>query len=266
MLDPLDGVVGWILIHIHDFFSLITDHANSLSWILSIVLLTLLVRLVMFPLVLKGFRTSRAMRNLTPRINELRKQYKGNKDELNKRTMELYQSAGVNPLMGCLPFIVQIPIFVALYTVLRKVANGSVGYGFSVALVSGLRRAHFLGAPLAAHFFNSSTVIRSLGASPVVTRIVIAFAMMVWGFTTFLVVHRSYTWSIRRNMAYLSDSPFRMTTRLSTILMPLFALSGLYLPLGLILYVVTSNVFTLFQQELFRRFFDINTTETEFFW
>src|SRR5262245_17678528 len=81
------------------------------------------MRLVMVPLFIKQMHTQRAMTALTPQITELRKKYKGDRETLNSETMKLYQEAGVNPLMGCLPVVLQMPIFFALFSVLRYIAE-----------------------------------------------------------------------------------------------------------------------------------------------
>src|SRR5260370_12851313 len=83
------------------------------------------MRLLMLPLFVKQMHSQRAMTALTSKINEIRKKYKGDKEKLNAETMKLYQEAGVNPLMGCLPVVLQLPLFFALFNVLRALAEAS---------------------------------------------------------------------------------------------------------------------------------------------
>ncbi len=81
------------------------------------------MRLVMVPLFIKQMHTTRAMTSLQPQMAALRKKYKNDKQTLNQETMKLYQEAGVNPLMGCLPVVAQLPLFFSLFSVLRAIAE-----------------------------------------------------------------------------------------------------------------------------------------------
>ncbi len=90
---------------------------------ISIILLTLTVSLLLFPLTLKQTKSMRAMQEIQPEVKRLQKEYKGEKEELNKQLMALYQERGVNPAAGCLPLIIQMPIWFALYRVLWR-GNG----------------------------------------------------------------------------------------------------------------------------------------------
>ena len=85
------------------------------------------MRLVMVPLFIKQMHTTRAMSSLQPQMAALRKKYKNDKQTLNQETMKLYQEAGVNPLMGCLPMVLQLPLFFSLFSVLRAIADWKPG-------------------------------------------------------------------------------------------------------------------------------------------
>jgi YidC/Oxa1 family membrane protein insertase len=93
-------------------------HRITQNWGWAIILLSILIYFVLFPLTLKQMRSMKAMQALQPRMEEIRKLYKDNPQKLNKELMLLYKEHKVNPLGGCLPFILQIPIFFALYRVL----------------------------------------------------------------------------------------------------------------------------------------------------
>ena len=92
------------------------------SWIpnygIAIILLTVLVRLAMLPLTVKSMKSMKKMQQLAPEIEKLREKYKEDQQELNKRMMEMYRERGVNPVGGCLPLFLQMPIFIALYRML----------------------------------------------------------------------------------------------------------------------------------------------------
>ncbi len=100
-----------LLSYIHNFLG---------NWGWSIVVLTLLVRLVLFPLTYKGMVSMNKMKALSPKMKELQAKYKGDKQKLNAHMMELYKKHGANPMGGCLPMILQIPVFYGVYRVLQN--------------------------------------------------------------------------------------------------------------------------------------------------
>jgi YidC/Oxa1 family membrane protein insertase len=90
------------------------------NWGWSIILLTLFLQVLLFPLTLKSLKAQMAMRKLQPEITKLQKKYASEPSKLNAETMELYKKNGANPLGGCLPMVIQAPVFIALYTTLRN--------------------------------------------------------------------------------------------------------------------------------------------------
>ncbi|MGZ8566537.1 MAG: YidC/Oxa1 family membrane protein insertase [Actinomycetota bacterium] len=105
----LNGI-GWILAWIYDFVG---------NYGLSIIVLTIVIKVVLLPLGVKQIKSMQAMQSIQPKIKELQKKYKGNKEKVQQETMKLYKEAGVNPLGGCLPLLLQFPILIAMYAVLR---------------------------------------------------------------------------------------------------------------------------------------------------
>lgn len=104
------------------------------NWGLAIILLTISVKLVLYPLTLQSTRQMAAMQKLQPKLEALQKKHKDEPEKLQKETVELYRSEGVNPLGGCLPMLLQIPVFLALFFALTspdfsKVLAGSGGSG-----------------------------------------------------------------------------------------------------------------------------------------
>lgn len=85
------------------------------SYVLAILLLTIIVRTAILPLTIKQFRSSKAMQALQPQMAEIKKKYKDNPQKQQEETMKLFQTHQVNPMAGCLPLIVQMPVFIALY-------------------------------------------------------------------------------------------------------------------------------------------------------
>lgn len=111
--------LGWfaffgrfLLLLLHMFYGIIGN------WGVSIIALTLLVKGAFFPLTQASFRSSQAMQAIQPKLQEVRERYKDSPEELNKQTLALFRDNGVNPLAGCLPMLVQMPVWIALYNVL----------------------------------------------------------------------------------------------------------------------------------------------------
>ncbi len=86
---------------------------------IAIILLSILIKLILHPLTSKGLKSMQKMKEIQPKMNKLREKYKEDKEKLNQKMMELYQKEGVNPVGGCLPLLLQMPIFIALYRTLQ---------------------------------------------------------------------------------------------------------------------------------------------------
>jgi len=249
-LNPVYEAVAWVLKEIYGFLSPIFGTTSGWTWALSIVILVVLMRLIMVPLFIKQMHTTRAMSALAPQMQALRKKYKNDKQTLQQETMKLYQQAGVNPLMGCLPVVLQLPMFFALFSVLRAIAEWKPGeppkYGLTEQMVESARQAKILGVTIADKFLFSHGV-------PLHAKIVILAFVLISMATTYLTVRQS----MKRGMmpAATPDNPMGQSQKYMMYIMPFFALSGLYWPFGLVLYWVTTNVWTLGQQwVLFRRY------------
>ena len=110
---------GWLTVFAKPLFWLLENlHALVGNWGWAIVLLTVIVKMAFFPLSAASYKSMAKMRQLTPRLTKLREQYGDDKMKLNQAMMELYKTEKINPLGGCLPVVVQIPVFIALYWVL----------------------------------------------------------------------------------------------------------------------------------------------------
>ncbi len=105
----LDGI-GWTLAKIYD---LVPNYG------VAIILLTVLIRVVLLPLGVKQIKSMQAMQAIQPKVKEIQKKYKGNKQKAQEETMKLYKESGVNPLGGCLPLLLQFPILISMYAVIR---------------------------------------------------------------------------------------------------------------------------------------------------
>jgi len=110
---------GWLtVIAAPLFWVLKVFHGWAGNWGLAIILLTVLIKLIFFPLSAASYRSMAKMKLVTPRLMKLREQYGDDKVKMNQAMMDLYKTEKINPLGGCLPIVVQIPVFIALYWVL----------------------------------------------------------------------------------------------------------------------------------------------------
>lgn len=123
--DVLRYLFGWlyellkfILNYIHSGLDPVVG--SSFSWGLAIILMTIVVRLVLFPLTWRQYKSGLAMQGLQPKIKELQRKYKNDKAKLQQETMRLYQEYQVNPLASCLPLLLQMPVFISLYYAIRN--------------------------------------------------------------------------------------------------------------------------------------------------
>jgi YidC/Oxa1 family membrane protein insertase len=251
-LNILYDAVGWIVTKIWDGLTPIFGASSGWTWALTIIILVVAMRLVMVPLFIKQMHTTRAMSSLQPQMAALRKRYKNDKQTLNQETMKLYQEAGVNPLMGCLPVVAQLPLFFSLFSVLRAIAEWKPGqvpkYHLTLEMVTAAEHAKILGVSIADKFLFTGTLHVPLHA-----KIVILAAVLVSMATTYLTVRQS----MKRGMmpAASPDNPMGNSQKYMAYIMPFFALTGLYWPFGLVLYWVTTNLWTLGQQwALFKRY------------
>jgi YidC/Oxa1 family membrane protein insertase len=252
-LNPLYNAVAWVMAQIHTGLSLFMPSTSGQAWFLTIIVLVVAMRLILVPLFIKQMHSMRKMSALNPQLMELRKKYKGDKQTLNEETMRLYRENGVNPLGGCLPLLAQMPIFFALFNVLRQIAGWHAGLplpgGFSEATVKSAQNANILGAKI-----SDKVLFTAHGMYvPLHAKIVILGFVMISVATTFMTVRQS----TKRGMtpAMTPDNPMAASQKYMAYIVPFFALSGLYWAFGLVLYWVTTNVWTLGQQYvLFKRY------------
>jgi YidC/Oxa1 family membrane protein insertase len=108
---PLTGALGWALEYIH---------AQGAPWWLSIAILTIIVRSVLFPLTIRQVKSMRAMQDLKPDMDRIRAQYKDNRQRQQEEIMKLYQERQVNPFGSCFPLLIQMPIFITMFYVIRS--------------------------------------------------------------------------------------------------------------------------------------------------
>ena len=253
LLNPLYDAVAWVIMQLHALFGALFGPSSGWAWALTIAFLVIIMRLILLPLFIKQMHATRKMTALAPQVAELRKKYKNDRQKLNEETMKLYRENGANPLAGCLPVVAQLPVFFALFNVLRAISLDEPKYGLTPAVVHSAQTAHILGVTVADRFLSTllpPTLFPGIGTSQ---RIVIILTVIVSATTTFLTVRQS----MKRGMTPQVDpnNPMASSQKFMQYIVPVFALSGLYWQYGLVLYWVSTNLWTLGQQYvLFKRF------------
>jgi YidC/Oxa1 family membrane protein insertase len=245
ILYPLEWGVAWIMVAWHSLFTWLgMPAANGWTWVLSIVGLVLVIRTLLIPLFVRQIRSSRKLQLLQPEIKKIQDKYKGRTDPdsrqaMTRETMDLYKTSGTNPFASCLPILLQMPIFFALFRVL----NGIPQEGFSVGPFTSELRAQADAATIFGAQLSDTFLAAPVGSSP---QIIAAILVVLMTLTQF--------WSQRqlfmKNMPPAAlDSPFAKQQKLLLYVLPVvFAISGLWFPLGVIMYWFTSNLFTTAQQ------------------
>ncbi len=112
------NILGWLEVALKWSLNLFYDMVHNYG--IAIILVTLLVRVIMFPLTFKGSQSTAKMQELQPKIQELQAKYKSNPQKLNQEMAEFYKKEGYNPLSGCLPLLIQFPIFIAMYSLFNN--------------------------------------------------------------------------------------------------------------------------------------------------
>jgi YidC/Oxa1 family membrane protein insertase len=251
ILNPLFDAVAWVIMRIHAGLAVPFGASSGWAWGLSIVILVMLMRALMVPLFIKQVNAQRKMQSHMPQLQEIRKRYKNDKQRLNEETMKFYKENGINPLGGCLPLVAQLPVFYSLFYVLRAIAEWQPGqtpkYGLTEPVVESARQAHIFGATLADKF------LFPIAGETWPSRIVILCFVAVSATTTFLTMRQSSRRGMMQQGAMDPDNPMANTQKYMMYIAPFFALTGLYWQFGLVIYWVTTNVWTLGQQHILFR-------------
>jgi YidC/Oxa1 family membrane protein insertase len=236
ILSPLYYVVSWLIITFHSMFSQVFPADSGWAWGLSIVLLVLVVRAAMIPIFTKQIKSMRTMQALQPKMKGIQERYKNDRQRQSEEMMKLYREAGTNPAASCLPMLIQIPIGAALYGVLRNVSQGHAVGVFTQAEVFSARHAHIFGAEISQTFYGSgSTTVK------VVTAIFIALMCV----TQFMTTRQIMT----KNVDLTVKTPYMQQQKMMMYFLPLiYVFTGPAMPVGVLIYMFTTNIWTLGQQ------------------
>ena len=262
ILAPIIWVVSWIVVRFHALFSHIFNPDSGWAWGLSILCLTIVIRAALIPLFVKQIKSMQAMQRVQPEIKKLQAKYKKEMerakfDPIKKRevqarqqkdTMALYKEHGTNPFASCLPVLVQMPFWGSLYRMLYQVANKIPVGVMTAALVTSARNAHVFGVPISAHLTTPTAQLTATGtglrpADPLTVKIVIIVMILVYVATQFTTQRQM----MLKNAA--PDNPMAQQQKLMLYVMPVFmALFCLIAPMGVLIYLLTTNFWTMGQQ------------------
>ncbi|WP_340377670.1 membrane protein insertase YidC [Streptomyces sp. SS7] len=237
--------VSWVIVQFHTVYGKIFGPDTGWAWGLSIVSLVILIRICLIPLFVKQIKATRAMQTLQPEMKKIQERYKNDKQRQSEEMMKLYKETGTNPLSSCLPILAQSPFFFALYHVLNGIANGDTIGVINQSLLASAQKAHIFGAPLAAKFTDSASEASALGASLTDVRVVTAIMIVLMSASQFFTQRQLMT----KNVDTSVKTPFMQQQKMLMYVFPvMFAVFGINFPVGVLVYWLTTNVWTMGQQ------------------
>ncbi|MEU5307829.1 membrane protein insertase YidC [Streptomyces sp. NPDC021562] len=237
--------VSWVIVQFHSVYGKIFGPDTGWAWGLSIVSLVILIRICLIPLFVKQIKATRAMQTLQPEMKKIQERYKNDKQRQSEEMMKLYKESGTNPLSSCLPILAQSPFFFALYHVLNGIATGTTIGVINESLLASARKAHIFGAPLAAKFTDGSAKVEALGASLTDVRVVTAVMIVLMSASQFYTQRQLMT----KNVDTTVKTPFMQQQKMLMYVFPvMFAVFGINFPVGVLVYWLTTNVWTMGQQ------------------
>jgi YidC/Oxa1 family membrane protein insertase len=247
ILNPLKIVVSWILVQFHSIFSSLFGASSGVTWALSIVGLVLVIRIVLIPLFVKQIKSQRNLQLIQPQMKEIQTKYAGDRERQAMEMQKLYRETGTNPLSSCFPLLAQTPIFFALFSVLQGIAHNAAQASLAQGvfqwdqyfpLLNQAHNATLFGVPLYGTFMNAHET-----ASPQSTRI-LAMALVVLMTATTFITQRQL---IVKNVA--ADNPMVQQQKVLLYVFPfVFAIGGVGFPIGVLLYWLTTNLWSMGQQ------------------
>jgi YidC/Oxa1 family membrane protein insertase len=243
ILRPLEYCVAWIMVAFHTALSAIgLPEDSGWTWALSIVGLVIVIRILLIPLFVKQIKASRGLQLIQPEMKKIQEKYKGKTDQASRQamtqeTMALYKETGTNPFASCMPILLQSPIFFALFRVLNGIPNHQVIGPLDERLVRQADEATIFGAPLSDTF---------LGADTLSTRILTIVLVVLMSASTFTTQRQL----MMKNMpAAALDNPFAQQQKVLLYVLPvIFAVSGVNFPIGVLIYWLVTNLWSMGQQ------------------
>jgi YidC/Oxa1 family membrane protein insertase len=249
IMFPFKWFVSIIMVGFHEGLSTIgMPDASGWTWTLSIIGLVLVIRAALIPVFVKQIKAQRGMQLLQPDLKKMQDKYKGKTDQLSRQAMAqeqmaMYKKQGTNPFSACLPMLIQMPFFFALFQVLSGISTakqGAQGVGaMSIEQVRQFDESSIFGAPLSAVLLPDD----SGNVAVTVLTIVMILAMTASQFITQKQI-------MAKNMSEESmASPFMRQQKMMLYILPVvFGVGGINFPIGVLIYWTTTNLWTMAQQ------------------
>ncbi|HEY3603767.1 MAG TPA: membrane protein insertase YidC [Sporichthyaceae bacterium] len=239
IFEPLYDGVSWIILMFHDGFDNVGMN-ESWSWCLAIVGLVVMIRIALIPLFVKQIRSMRNMQVLQPKIKAIQERYKGDREKTSQELMKLYKEHNTNPLSSCLPVLAQSPFFLALFRVLSHISKGKTVGVLSQSDVDSARHATFLGANLADKF---------IGADTTHVQIVTLLMIVAMSASQFYTQRQLMTKNMPAPVPGQPVGQFMQQQKMMMYLFPImFGVFGINFPVGVLLYWLVSNFWSMGQQ------------------
>lgn len=252
LLFPFQWLVSAIMVGLHDGLSALgMPAASGWTWTLSIIGLVLVIRTALLPVSLRQIRAQRRMRLLQPELRQLQEKYQGRTDPLSRQAMvqeqmALYKKHGTNPLSACLPLLIQVPFFFALFTVLSGMSTAAAG-GKGIGAMSYEQAVQFdessiFGAPL------SATLLHGTPPGGNVVAVWILSIVMILTMTAAQFITQKHI--MARSVPVESmEGPFMRQQKVVLYALPVvFGVGGIVFPIGVLIYWTTTNLWTMVQQ------------------
>ncbi|GGS19029.1 membrane protein insertase YidC [Actinokineospora fastidiosa] len=248
MLDFIYYPVSFILWCWHWVFGHIFGESSAVSWALGIVFLVFTLRAIMFKPMVKQVRSMRKMQEFAPEIKKLQKKYANDRQKLAQEMQKLQSQHGVNPLGGCLPMLLQIPVFIGLFHVLREFEPGKTeNYFFDAQGVQSYLDANLFGARLSNWITQPGAELAAYGVDRT-SVILVAIPLMI---LASVLTHLTARHSVARQNPDAATQQTAIMNKLTLWIFPLGVLvGGFFFPIGLLMYWLSNNSWTLMQQHV----------------
>lgn len=254
ILWPLKWLVEAVLVFWHWLFTAMgLPPAEGITWVLAIIGLVIVVRSAMIPLFVRQIKSQRKMMEIAPELRKVQEKYKGKRDQLSREamsreTMALYKKHGTTPVSSCLPLLVQMPVFFALFSVLNDVTkHATAGIG-GVGLLNATLTAEFYNAKLFGVASLHETLIDAINtgntAAIIILLVLVVLMIASQFFTQLQIISKNLSPEAKTGQAY------QMQKIMLYVLPFAFVFSGVFFPLGVVIYWFVSNLWTMGQQFL----------------
>lgn len=255
MLDFIYYPVSFILWCWHWVFGHVFGEASGVAWALGIVFLVWTLRAIMFKPFVKQVRSMRQMQTFAPEIKKIQKKYANDRQRQAQEMQKLQREHGFSPLGGCLPMLLQIPVFIGLFHVLRSFGNSpNENYFFDASGVSSYLQANLFGAGLSNFITQPQELLERYGAADRTAVIIVSIPLMILASA---LTHLTARHSVERQNPEAATAQTAIMNKLTMYIFPLgVLLFGFFFPIGLLIYWLSNNGWTLMQQRLVYRRID----------